>query len=98
LQRHLKPPSQKRPHWHIDFLLTAATIQKAAWSLGAADLECRWASLMAAQGQHYPPAFGASDCRCPGHLLHFTSARRVEAALQSLGELTKLIVAENPLS
>lgn len=94
--RHLKPPSQKRLHWHIDFLLTSASIETAAWSVGTADLECRWTSLMAAHGQRYPRAFGASDCRCCGHLLHFTSALHVEAALRRLGELTKRIVVENP--
>lgn len=70
LKRHLR--SQKKVHWHIDFLLTRAQI-KEIWIKENSFDECRTArrikelfpSVQLAQN-----GFGSSDCRCPGHLLY----------------------------
>lgn len=70
LARHAR--RDKRPHWHIDYL----SAQPQARMLGAITLpgpkhqECALARALAA---HYPrpiPRFGASDCRCDGHLFY----------------------------
>ena len=64
----------KRPHWHIDFLRERATFV-GAWGREAHSqcerIECDWASA----ARRLPDAdvvaarFGASDCRCPAHLV-----------------------------
>ena len=65
LGRHLR--RGKTPHWHIDALTEAATVE-GAWVLPGGD-ECALASGLA----HLPvpmPGFGSSDCRrCASHLL-----------------------------
>ncbi|MEE9274352.1 MAG: GIY-YIG nuclease family protein [bacterium] len=69
----------KRLRWHIDYLRRAAALE--AIRLVAADeaeAECRLALDLLAQarrrlgaGALLHPGFGASDCRCPAHLVHW---------------------------
>jgi Uri superfamily endonuclease len=40
------------------------------WHDGSPSIECRWAKAIAEIGILSPPRFGASDCRCPGHLFY----------------------------
>jgi Uri superfamily endonuclease len=62
----------KRLHWHIDYLREAASWGGAWVSASAQKLECDWAESLC----HLPNVeivafgFGASDCRCPAHLIH----------------------------
>ena len=81
--------ADKRLHWHIDYLLRV-TGMEAAWYLVSDDrLECAWAAALACIPGHrqWPPRFGASDCRCPGHLVHCpvrpTDAQIAEALRQT---------------
>jgi Uri superfamily endonuclease len=62
----------ERPHWHIDHLRRAARLVEVWTSTAASDSEHGWAArLVAADSTELPVArFGASDCRCPGHLVH----------------------------
>ncbi|NIA21874.1 MAG: DUF123 domain-containing protein [Anaerolineaceae bacterium] len=69
LARHMRRRKPRR--WHIDYLFPAATAV-GAFVLGEADLtECRIADRLArrANVRRIIPGFGASDCRCRGHLL-----------------------------
>lgn len=68
LARHQR--AEKRPHWHIDWLLAAAELA-AIWARpGATGRECGWVTaLEAIGGRRQPPHFGSGDCRCPGHLV-----------------------------
>lgn len=62
----------KRAHWHIDHLREQAT-WGGAWARHTNErLECLWAqALLQLPGARIVvPGFGASDCRCPGHLVH----------------------------
>lgn len=69
LARHLR--REKRPHWHIDFLLERARIVEV-WVLpGRTRLECLARRSLTELGGVPVPGFGSSDCRCPGHLLFF---------------------------
>ncbi|MCK6579853.1 MAG: GIY-YIG nuclease family protein [Anaerolineae bacterium] len=71
LAHHLAPV--RKPHWHIDYLRQAATCREV-WSVaGEASREHAWAAaLLATPGASTPaPRFGASDCACPTHLIHF---------------------------
>jgi Uri superfamily endonuclease len=83
LSRHLR--SGKGVHWHIDYLLARA-VANAVWVVESPlRLECGWAA--AAQrlpSAHLPvPGFGASDCRCPAHLIHFAQ-RPTESAIRDV--------------
>ncbi|MGQ9908480.1 MAG: GIY-YIG nuclease family protein [Candidatus Flexifilum sp.] len=64
-----RPPA--RPHWHIDYLWPAAHLIQIVYAVGPQRLEHTWAGrLIAAPGAFIPaPRFGASDCRCPAHLI-----------------------------
>lgn len=68
IRRHLLPPSQKKLHWHIDYLLQHALLQSICWIPDPAQDECEWAARVSDLGVRYPPQFGASDCSCAGHL------------------------------
>lgn len=71
LKHHLAPVT--RPHWHIDYLRAAATVCEVWYLAGKTRHEHRWAeALRSTPGAEIPvPRFGASDCRCASHLVHF---------------------------
>jgi Uri superfamily endonuclease len=63
--------STASPRWHIDYLRGVCRIVQIRYSVGVR-LEHDWAStLCAGAGGSIPlPRFGASDCKCPAHLVH----------------------------
>jgi Uri superfamily endonuclease len=70
LRRHLRP--EKRPRWHIDYLLTGAACEiREIWA--GEQAECRLAaSLLTLPEITIPkPRLGASDCRCPAHFYRY---------------------------
>lgn len=69
--RHFLQGHPKR--WHIDYLIPFTTpVGVLLFPLREGISECNLAqTLRKLGGQHFPPHFGASDCRCPGHLLFF---------------------------
>jgi len=71
LKRHLL--RRKRLHWHIDHLLVVAELVEIWWRASPERQECAWARVLGRlPGASVPvPGFGASDCRCPAHLLYF---------------------------
>jgi Uri superfamily endonuclease len=73
LAHHLR--RSRRPHWHIDYLRRHATVREI-WVAEGARCEHAWARALAARPSAVLPCarFGASDCRCPAHLIRF--ARR----------------------
>lgn len=94
--RHTKPAGQKRHHWHIDYLTTAALIREIWWYSHDPTLECRWAELIHQIGQ--PVAgFGSSDCHCTTHLFSLTTYVRVKQvwaslAMDSQAELSRVFL------
>jgi len=70
LSRHAR--AEKRPHWHIDYLLQVARLISVWYVVSNLRLECHWAdALSSLPDTHIPVAgFGASDCRCAAHLLY----------------------------
>lgn len=69
LGRHWRGGSRRR--WHVDYLREQAPVAAAAFVTGRERAECRWAALLAGLGGAMVCAgFGASDCRCPAHLVH----------------------------
>ncbi len=73
LRHHLAPVV--RPHWHIDYLRRAATVEEVHWLASPQRLEHAWAAMLASLPGATVPfrRFGASDCRCPAHLVHFAA-------------------------
>ena len=68
LARHTR--RRKPLRWHIDYLSAKATMLGAILVPGGRDAEC---ALAAEVGKIYPrfiDGFGASDCRCGGHLFY----------------------------
>lgn len=85
IRRHLRHP--KPLHWHIDYLRAWAQPEAVWLTEGMEHRECIWARALAdmAQASLPAPGFGASDCRCRAHLIHFPDrpdqtefAKRVE--------------------
>ena len=86
LSRHLRSPKPLR--WHADYLRAAARPLAVWHTVGAAKRECVWAkALSELPGASYPvPRFGASDCGCPAHLLHFAAPPDLAAFACAVGE------------
>lgn len=89
IRHHLQTAA--RPHWHIDYLRQVAVLEEVWYVQSAMQYEHRWAAaLCELPGAACPVRrFGASDCRCPAHLAHFTDRPQV-AAFNALvaGDLT----------
>ena len=66
LARHAR--RKKKRHWHIDHLTCRARVVGAMAVEGGKSLECRIANGLAKRFARIIPRFGASDCRCGGHL------------------------------
>jgi len=68
LARHAR---KKKPlRWHIDYLSTKAKMLGAITIGGPRDLECQLAKKLSDMFESVVPGFGASDCRCSGHLFY----------------------------
>ena len=73
IARHLC--AEKKRFWHIDYFLAAAEALEVWEAEGAERAECAWAaSALDFSGRVAAPRFGASDCRCPAHLIHWAQA------------------------
>jgi Uri superfamily endonuclease len=64
------------------------TSAMSAMSTGTRKRECTWArALSTLPGASVPiPRFGASDCRCPAHLVHFTTSPDLMTFARAVGE------------
>jgi Uri superfamily endonuclease len=73
VSRHLRSPKPLR--WHVDYLRAAARPVEVWYVVGTGKRECAWAqALVGLLGASIPaPRFGASDCRCPAHLVRFAA-------------------------
>lgn len=68
LERHGR---KKKPlHWHIDYLSVKAEMLGAITINGQPELECQLAKELGGMFELAVPGFGASDCRCAGHLFY----------------------------
>jgi Uri superfamily endonuclease len=65
IRRHLR--SQKKLHWHIDYLLSYATITRVFIKENSKREECDLANAFE-QTFDTIPGFGCSDCACRAHL------------------------------
>ena len=90
LNRHLK--SNKKPHWHIDYLLQKASITEIILSETKDRAECAIAQALSHQFDSVP-GFGCSDCKCHSHLFFATDEMEstTMATLKSLGIKPRLL-------
>jgi len=68
LERHGRKRKPRR--WHIDHLSAHAEMLGAVVVPGPRSRECKLAEELAGKFERVVPGFGASDCRCPGHLMY----------------------------
>jgi sugar fermentation stimulation protein A len=62
---------QRKPlRWHIDYLSTRAVMVGVITMPGPRSRECKVAKTLGAVFDLAIPRFGASDCKCPGHLFY----------------------------
>ena len=87
LARHARR-EDKRLRWHVDYLLKVADL-KEAWIYPLRTGECAMARRLEREGARRKglEGFGASDCRCPGHLL-FMGRRRPSCPVNASGVIT----------
>jgi len=89
LNRHLK--SNKKPHWHIDYLLEKASISEIILYETKDRAECPIAQALSCQFDSIP-GFGSSDCKCRSHLFFATDKMNptIMATLNSLSMQPRL--------
>ncbi len=76
LARHMR--AEKKPHWHIDRLTEAGTVE-GAWAFPGGD-ECALITALASLPVPLP-GFGSTDCRiCTSHLLWWPAETRLPFA------------------
>lgn len=92
VNRHLRPEEEKHHHWHIDTLLYKGRILEVWWRIGSPSSECEWAESMAEIGDRSPPRFGASDCRCPGHLIYLGDQQAAGINYGSIMDVTRVSI------
>lgn len=68
LERHGRKSKPLR--WHIDYLSVQAEMFGAIVVAGPRQRECELAKELAGLFESAAPGFGASDCRCGGHLFY----------------------------
>ena len=79
LNRHLK--SNKKPHWHIDYLLEKASISEIILCETKDRAECAVAQALSRQFDSIPD-FGSSDCKCRSHL--FFAANKMKPTIMAI--------------
>ncbi len=67
IQRHLR--SEKKIHWHIDYLLRKSDITGIYILESSKRTECTIASVFSKKMKSVS-GFGCSDCNCSSHLFH----------------------------
>lgn len=84
VRRHLRDTSEKQRHWHIDWLREIAHPTGVIWSHPSNAPECEWATTLKPFVSREPARFGASDCRCEGHLLRLKAITDIQLAVTAL--------------
>ncbi len=80
LSRHLR--GNKKPHWHIDYLLQKASISNIILCETRERAECTIAQALR-QRFDSVPGFGSSDCKCPSHLLFAAGGRQMQSIIKA---------------
>ena len=73
----------KKPHWHIDYLLQKAEISSVLISESQERIECQIAKALMPHFQGIV-GFGSSDCKCKGHLFFLKNECGLESIITNL--------------
>jgi Uri superfamily endonuclease len=86
LNRHLGSPLTF--HWHIDYLRRASEPVEIWTNEGGENLEHTWAEILRTDPGAVIPKrrFGASDCRCPAHLIYYPHQPEFESFLTACAQ------------
>jgi len=97
ISRHLR--LSKPLHWHVDHIRAIAQPVEIWYAAGTQKRECAWAQTMAdLPGAAIPaPRFGASDCRCAAHLIHFAALPDVATFARAVDEPIERTLCERTL-
>lgn len=79
VNRHLR--STKKRRWHIDYLLSEATVTGVIFGEAEVKVECAVAWALDTEIERIPD-FGASDCRCPSHLFIAPDDKTLSSAVR----------------
>jgi Uri superfamily endonuclease len=84
--RHMR--RQKRIRWHIDYLTCETGIVAAFCDPNEEANECAWARRLVdlPGASTFLLRFGSSDCRCQGHLIHFSVMPNIKDCIQKIDE------------
>ena len=80
LSHHLQP--KKRPHWHIDYLLSEVSISAIVLCPTKQKIECTIAQSLRSQLCGIA-GFGASDCLCSSHLFFAADNARLKSSIMA---------------
>ena len=97
LNHHLK--GNKRPRWHIDYLLQRASITDIILCETEDRVECAIAQALSHQLDSIP-GFGSSDCKCRSHLFFATDERQMKTKVMAninLLDIKPRVIAAHPL-
>jgi sugar fermentation stimulation protein A len=75
IERHNR--KKKTLRWHIDYLSAKAEMLGAITIPGPRELECQLAKELINIFEPPVPGFGASDCRCGGHLFYVKDLAKI---------------------
>ena len=87
LNRYLR--RNKKPHWHIDYLLSRASIKSIILGEVEDRVECTVAEALSRQFDSIP-GFGSSDCKCRSHLFFAAEKSVMEAKIMASISLLRL--------
>jgi len=79
LNRHLT--RDKKPKWHIDYLLSEATVSQLFLCDTERRLECILSQALVGAFS-FIPGFGSSDCRCQSHLYFADDGLELELGIK----------------
>jgi Uri superfamily endonuclease len=83
LPHHLR--KNPKPHWHIDYLLQTASVERIMTFESDTRQECAIAGFLMQQLE-YIPGFGCSDCKCKSHLFYAIKADRLQKSTRALAK------------
>ena len=81
LSHHLR--QNKKPHWHIDYLLQRASIVDIGSCQSENRVECKMARAFGSQFDSIP-GFGSSDCHCQSHLFFASDEKHMKGAMEAV--------------
>jgi len=81
LSHHLQ--GNKKPYWHIDYLLQKASISGVIVCETTDRVECTIAQALRAKFDSIP-GFGSSDCKCPSHLFFAAEESQLKSAVMEV--------------